>query len=89
MVCKQINGQTIAPPPVLYLQASLEGGDGEQGEVLLLFSVAHEVNVDQLLHLRAERETKENAIISVAKPGKKQHADERHGEVKKIAHFQP
>lgn len=34
-----------------HLESSLEGGDGEQGQILLLLCIAHQVHVHQLLHL--------------------------------------
>lgn len=36
----------------LYLQTSLKRGNGEQREILLLFGITHQVNIDQLLHLQ-------------------------------------
>lgn len=51
----------LAVPPDLsqvprqaHLESSLEGGNGEQGQILLLLCVAHQVDIYQLLHLRGE-----------------------------------
>jgi len=41
-------------PKPAHLETSLEGGDGEQGQILLLLCVAHQIDVHQLLHLTGE-----------------------------------
>ena len=38
-----------------HFQASLERGNGQQGEILLFFSVTHQVDVDELFHFHAFR----------------------------------
>lgn len=37
---------------MLYLQPSLKRGNGEQSKILLLLSVTHQVDIDQLLDLK-------------------------------------
>lgn len=53
-------GRLSAPPDLpcilkpAHLESSLEGRDGEQGQILLLLCIAHQVHVHQLLHLQGE-----------------------------------
>lgn len=42
-----------------HLESSLEGGDGQQGQILLLLCIAHQVHVHQLLHLQGKGATSE------------------------------
>lgn len=62
----QCSWGTLSAPPDLpwvlkaaHLESSLEGGDGEQGQILLLLCIAHQVHVHQLLHLQDEGATSE------------------------------
>jgi hypothetical protein len=46
------------------LQATLEGGDGQQGQVLLLFSIAYQVHVHKLLHLGEGQWVSQQGLVS-------------------------
>lgn len=63
------DAQGRAPDELIgVLQSFLEGGDGEEGQVLLLLSIPHQIHVHQLLdlHMTGHAEGINNKLFSVS-----------------------
>lgn len=60
----------LPAPSTTHLQRTLEGADGQEGQVLLLLGVADQVHVHQLLDLIQQQQT-----VSVSQPRQRRQHD--------------